>query len=781
MKNSVSTLAMLSALSMSSTALAQSAPAASAAPAQASGRDGAGTIDEIVVTAQRREERLQDVPIAISAIAATSLAKQGVNHVSDLAFAVPGLNIERASPTTLYYLRGVGTNILVPGADPSVPTYVDGVYQSFPNGGTLSLNNVERIEVLRGPQGTLFGRNATGGLIQVITKEPTTDPHADISLGYGRFNTTTASAYVSGGAGIVAADLAVNYSNQTDGWGKNLFTPAQAGNVLVNGVPITVPDVSTHEAGINKDFAIASKVVIRPTDDLTVKLRASYARNRSDEGMYSSYLPGSKAVIQQTGQTIPYTAQGGYYDWNSNARTIQTNKQTQVSADINYEMPLFTVHSITAYIDAVNNPFTYSPAEPTVENPGSNQYSNSHAPYKTFSQELQILSPSDSPFQWIIGGYYGNTKAGYLDLAFYRGNFLEKLFTRHAEEESKTYAAFAQASFNIEKNTQITGGIRYTRDNIATSQYYIGGQTSAGATPITTLGAISSIVPTQKESFENVSYRASIDHHFSEGIMVYGSFNTGYKAGIFNAGSMCLLNVVGACPANAIAPVVKPEKLKAYEIGLKSELFDRMVRFNIAGFYYDYTNLQVSTLVSSPLGTFGILNNAAKARIKGVDADVVFAPTNNLSFTGGMEILNAKYLDYPGFVAALPRTATPFGNANQPPTNVAGNYLTRAPKFTANAGVNYDVPLNTGELRFNVNYSYNGGFYWDSNNRLKEGAFGVLNGEVTYASNDSWSLKVWGRNIAGTKYSSFTDPSPFGDRYRAAAPATYGVTVNYKY
>jgi iron complex outermembrane receptor protein len=263
--------------------------------------------------------------------------------------------------------------------------------------------------------------------------------------------------------------------------------------------------------------------------------------------------------------------------------------------------------------------------------------------------------------------------------------------------------------------------------------------------------------------------------------MIYASFNTGYKAGVYNVSSMCNITVVGTCPAAAIASSVNPEHLTAYEVGLKSELFDRMVRFNIAAFYYDYTDLQVSSLVSSPLGTFAVLNNAARARIKGIDADIVVAPTNNLSFTGAMEILDAKYVDFPNFVPTLPRTAAPYGDASGAPINAAGNYMTRAPKFTANGSVNYTVPLNSGELRFNANYSYKGGFFWDSNNRLKERPYGVFSGEITYAPTDRWSLKFWGRNITGTKYSSFTDPSPFGDRYRAAAPATYGVTANFKY
>jgi iron complex outermembrane receptor protein len=264
--------------------------------------------------------------------------------------------------------------------------------------------------------------------------------------------------------------------------------------------------------------------------------------------------------------------------------------------------------------------------------------------------------------------------------------------------------------------------------------------------------------------------------------MAYASFNTGYKAGGYNTGGLCLVNVVGDCPAASIAPPVKPEKLTAYEVGFKSELFDRMVRFNVAGFYYDYRDLQVQSLANAGPGggLIAILNNAAKARIKGVDVELVVAPTRFITLNGAFEVLDAKFKDFPGFVPSVPRTVAPYGNSNGPAINAAGNHLTRAPNFTGNIGATVTIPAKTGEFRINTNYAYNGGFYWEASNRVRQNAYGLLNAEIAYSPDDRWTVKLWGRNITATKYYSFVDATPFGDRGRVGAPVTYGASLNYK-
>ncbi len=200
--------------------------AASPAPDAANDDATPPGLEEIIVTAQRREQRLQDVPVTVTALSAAAMERQGVATTYDLPAAVPGLLLSKASTAIQPFLRGVGASVTNPGNDPSIAIYVDGVYHSAPAGLLFSFNNIERIEVLKGPQGTLFGRNATGGLIQIVTRDPSSQLTAKATVGYGRFNALQSSAYISGGSDTIAADISVVYNKQSDGWGKNRFTPA---------------------------------------------------------------------------------------------------------------------------------------------------------------------------------------------------------------------------------------------------------------------------------------------------------------------------------------------------------------------------------------------------------------------------------------------------------------------------------------------------------------------------------------------------------------------------
>lgn len=719
--------------------------------------------------------------MSVQALSSGALEQRGIARTFDLPNAVPGLSVNRAANTLVYFLRGIGTSTQSPGSDPSIASYIDGVYQAFPNGAMLSLNNVERIEVLKGPQGTLFGRNATGGLIHVITKTPTTDPTLELKLGYDTFDTISASGYVSGGSGIVAADLAISYSDQKRGWGRNLFTPDQAGTVLLNGAPIQFPALDRTDAGINRDFAIGSKVVIAPNDDLTIKLSGAYARNEGDQGLYRNYLPGSAALIIQAGVTTPYRRQGGFWDWNSNTNNYSTNQQTQFSADLTYELGSVTVRSTSAYIDAVANTFTYSPSQPNVESPGAPQFANARVPVKAFSQEFQLLSDPGEALQWIVGAFYLNNRTGHEDLRFIRSNFLDEGISRHSILNTDSVAGFGQLTYELAPELKVTAGLRYTKDYLSNSQVYTGTTRSTVPAPpaVNAPGVLSNIVPKQKTSYDNLSYRVSVDYHLTPAIMLFASLNTGYKSGVYNVGSLCTVNVVGNCPSANIAPPVEPEKLTSYEAGFKSELFDRSLRFNASIFHYDYRNLQVTTLVGTPI--VALLQNAAKARVRGLDAEVNFAPTSRLVINGAIELLDAKYTDFPNAAAFSPRAAAPFGNATVLLANAKGNQLSRAPKFSGAAGATWTIPLGDGEIALNANYTYNSGFYWEVTNRLKQEAYGLLNLEATFAPNENLSLKLWGRNVANKGYHTYVDAAVYGDRAAAGAPATFGATLGFKF
>lgn len=734
-------------------------------------------IEDIVVTAQRREERLQDVPVAVTAVTGSALAAKGVNATFDLPVAVPGLLVNRSSYSTILFLRGVGSSSIAPGNEPSVATYVDGVYQPFPNGAQFALNNVQRIEVLKGPQGTLFGRNATAGLIQIVTKDPSVTPTADLKVGYGNYKTVDASAYLSGGFDRVAADIAMIYTHQGDGWGQNLYRPERAGTVLVNGQPVTLRDLKSYDVGVMSQFAIRSKIVIEATDELKVKLTGQYARTSTDQGIYRSFLPGSQALVTSSSFSTPYTREGGFYDTATVVRPTSTNQQLQLTGDLSYDAGPVTLRSISAYTDAEGVLYSQSTWQPRVDNSG--QTSEPHLPFKSFTQEFQAASGKTDSLQWLVGAFYINLKSGFDPLDFYRGDKLEATNTRVTHSETNSIAGFAQASYAITSATQLTAGIRYTRDRYQASQYYEGRTATSVPAPsaVNQLGVLSNIVPLQKGRSENVSYRLAVDHHFTSDIMAYASFNTGYKSGNLNVGVLCTVTVIGNCPIQSYAPEIKPEILKSYEIGLKSDLFDRHLRVNLAGFYYDYSNLQVQVLGCN--GLCSAIQNAASARVWGFDAELEGRVSRAFSLNANFELLNAKFRQFPGAIGFVPRTVAPYGDA-QVVVDAGGNSMPRAPRFSGSFGGTYVADISAGTVTANLSYYYNSGFYWDFTERLRQNSYGLLNGDITLQTRGPWSLRVWGRNLTSSKYYSFVDSSTIGDRGSPAAPLTFGATIGWK-
>lgn len=758
---------------------------------QASSNEGdqnsAAEVGDIVVTAQRREERLQDVPIAVSAISGADLERSGIVGTADLPAVVPGLVISKSTWAVQPFLRGVGTSTITPGIEPSVATYIDGVYQAAPNGLFFTFNNIERIEVLKGPQGTLFGRNSTGGLIQIATRDPTSTTEANFKVGYGRFNAYESSAYISGGTDKIAADLAIIYNRQWDGWGRNLFTPSQAtpsgtGTVLVGGVPKAVPALTRvqRQAGDLNEFAIRSKVVFTPTEDLTMKFSGSYVESRNNQGGYRRPLYGAIPQITQAGAP-PFIFSGGFYDYHANVPTTLTNSQYAFSADLEYEASFATLKSITAYQNADSYTLVQSSAQPYVDDNAA--VTSAPIPVKFFSQELQLASNPGSVLTWVIGAYYSRISASYDRRSVLRGNFLARSTQLSSTQVVNSKAVFAQAGIDLGPRTQLTLGARYTSDDIRAGQIAVGENPLAAPGTAQFPGVVSSFVNRVEDSQAKLTWRVALDHHITEDIMVYASANRGFKSGSFTTAFLCFTSPIGSCPASNLVPVVEPEVLTAYEIGFKSTLLDRKLRFNAAAFYYDYQNLQVQTAGVDPQGAPVIrVINAAASRIYGADFDAVAVISRNFSINGGLSLLNAKYSSFPVATGYVPRTAAPYGDVLVT-IDAKGKHLARSPSYTFNVGAKLTVPLGAANLDFDTNYFRSGKFYWEVTNRLAERPYGLLNASATLTlPDDHWAFRIWGRNILGTKYYSFqTAAATFGDQGSPGAPFTFGGTISWKY
>jgi iron complex outermembrane receptor protein len=666
------------------------------------------------------------------------------------------------------YLRGVGTANLAPGSDPSVPIYIDGIYLASPAGFLFGFNNIERVEVLKGPQGTLFGRNSTGGLVQIVTRDPTVEPSGRVSVSYGNYNTINTSAYVSGGYDSVSGDLALIYNKQSDGWGRNFYVPGPGAPPVRSGFE--------REAGVIDEFGIRSKVMWRG-DNTTARLSLMYTESEGNQGHYRHLLPASQALVVNPtyGYTQPYShgSQGeGFYDYNSDTPWWFETSQYLGSAEITHDAEFATFKSITSYQTAkalYNVPSDSSPQISTAT-------SFSHLSWKTFTQEFQALSnPEFGPdwLEWIGGLYYLDSKSGYAPLVTATGDLLVINNERYSFQTSESYAAYAQATVKLGSATRLTLGGRYTHDSITAEQYIIGGNPAGSGT--TQLGVISAFVPPTNKTFDAVTWRLSLDHHFTDDVMVYASASRGFKAGSWNHGSLCA-TTLPSCPT--VAPPVNPEVVLAYEIGLRSDWFDRRLRLNLSAFNYDYSDLQIQAVVGVP--PVSLLTNAAEAKIYGAELETVFRVTPNLRVNLNVSALNTEYSSFPGAIAFHPRPAAPFNNA-QVVIDATGNELSRSPQLSSTLGFNWVIPVGDGEVDINGTWYHTDSFFWEPENRLVQPSYDLFNAQVAWRPNDKLQLRLWGKNLSDEKYYSYQTTTTVGDQGQPAAPMTFGIAADYTF
>jgi iron complex outermembrane receptor protein len=703
--------------------------AGSATPAYAQAPDPAASaepqVDEIIVTAQRRSQRLQDVPIAITALGSDQLASIGAADIADLNQVVPGLQIQAATGFVVPRIRGVGTTALGAGLENSVGVYVDGVYFASQTGSLLSLNNVERIEVLRGPQGTLFGRNATGGLIQIVTRTPSQDFAANASVGYGNYDTFTADGYLAGGLSPnVAADIAVHYATQGDGYGTNQLTGR---------------DVNR----IDSDLAIRSRLRITPTDRTTIDITGDYLR-RSGSAFNSVHLvPGARAA----GTGLTFT--GRPWDVNSNIEPDVRLEGWGVSARIEQEIGAVRLTSITAYREGTartifDADLTQAPASSVDILQDDEQ----------FSQELQLSSATQSRIQWVLGLYYFHANGGFdpaiVNTALPFPPFAVTLVTRD-EVGTDSFAAYGQATVPLGARTALTLGARYT-----TEKRTLDG-VSAGPPPF--------FAPTPfsySRRFDAPTWRVALEHRLTDDVMVYASYNRGFKSGGFNA-------------ANPFSPVVqfRPEFLDAFEVGFKSEWFDRRLRFNAAVFYYDYRDIQVSKFIAPAVNYV----NGAGAEIYGLDLELEARVTRNLTLSAGLSLLHDRFTSFPDADFYLPLATPPFGN--QVVTgSAAGNRLPLTPDATFNLAAHYELPTSTGTWLADLGYYYNSGWYGQPDNVLRQDDYDRMDAAIGWrSSNDRFTVRVWGKNLGNRAVASALVASNTGSQIQYEPPRTYGVTL----
>jgi iron complex outermembrane receptor protein len=740
-------------------ALAPATAWTDAAAAAEAADEPSAQLEELVVTAQKREEKLQDVPIAVTAVTAQALAAANVTTTLDLPTLVPGFVAQQRTGSFVPFLRGVGSLDPNPQNESIVSTYIDGVYILNLYAGLMALNNVERLEVLKGPQGTLFGRNSVGGVINIVTKTPSTTTQGNFEVGYGNYDTHTAKGYLTGQiAPRLTADVALAYQKQNRDWGKSIATGNGYGSIDYFGL----------RGKLHLDLS-----------DTQITLAADYGTTDSDSSVaFSPYTPGQ--ILPFGGG--PFT--GGFYDNNSRFPTYINVRQEGLSLRIEHDLGFARLTSISSYRN-------------TKSNRATNQLNGLVGFESTFSddytQEFQLASPDDSKIKWIAGVFYLDhtiSPHSRSRLQVPPLNPLTGIAARVYGYTTKSLAGYAQTTVPIGFDTNLTAGIRYSTDEqgIFRTDYNSFG-TVLATYPSPTF-------PDTDRTYKKWTYRAALDHKFSEDILGYVSFNRGYKAGVWNA----LL---------AIPSTTEPEILDAFEAGLKTESFDRRLRVNAAAFAYDYKNIQFNLIL--PAGIF-LLQNAGEAKLQGLDIDAVAVPTANLRISAGASyVWKHEYSAFPSGAVFVPNgSAVTGGTGGAGATIVNGPNGTRiitcppsggapainclfngsfkgkntllAPTFSGNLGADYTVPMEAGDLNLNVTVSYTSKIYRLIDNSLSEPGYALVNASARWTpGNNGLTITAWGKNLNDHKYHTFGAALNFGYVGAPAPPRTYGMTVGYKF
>jgi iron complex outermembrane recepter protein len=753
------------------TAIATSLAAPSALAAESTG----SLLDEIVVTAQKRAETAQEVPISIVALTGESLEKLNQSDVLAIAARTPTLQYSQAGGEAQLYIRGVGSNLLAVGADPSVAIHQDGVYLGRPSMGLNQFLDVARVEILRGPQGTLYGRNATGGTLNLISRMPTRESEGYAMAGFGANDRIELKGAFGGPLTDVLSFRLAARSVKDDGYTEDL-DPRGTNNI---------DDQSMK--------AYRGILRIEPSENLRIDLQYDYSdfENGNTSIVPTDTLGAAPLLgavptgsIHRTRNNTP-----SFMRWNTGGPTATLEwgindavAMTYVYGQRDFEMDfLFNTDGTEAEITRTTTIFDT----------------------KQRSHELRFASRGDGPLQWIFGGYaLKEDKYGALGLV--RLNLATPgVFIIPGVNDTEAYALFGQATYAITPALKFTAGIRRSEEEKDDFNQQINVFQSA-TNPIDQirLGLYGNLVlppaaTTRSDSRKWTAWtpRFGLDWKVTDDVLLYASYTKGFKSGGYNSYQ----------PSN---PVFEPEYIKSYEVGVKSDWLDRKLRVNAAAFWYDYSDLQVTSFFQS----LTLVSNAADSTVKGIDLDILANPVANLDVGFAVSWLDATYdsflFPYGVCRANVINDPTCRGVAlNQPRAlDVAGNTLNNAPEIKANVFAQYTFQLGgAGSLSVLGQYSYTDDIYFnaanDPNERQK--AYSVADARVAYTTaNGALEVAAWGKNLADEDYfhnivqftstsnpptlpgpgGVITDPFSIGNGLGYPAPGrTWGVDVTYRF
>lgn len=702
-------------------------------------------LEEVVVTARKKSESLQDVPMSVSAFSSEELQNKGFVDLSAIGAMTPGLHFEAFDPTRpLIYVRGIGTRAYDAGSDPSVGVFVDGAYHGRFGSLNMNLLDVERIEVLKGPQGTLYGRNTIGGAISVVTKDPSETLEYDIA---GEVGGSTQS-----GDNIWSSNASLSTPIIEDTLSMRMAAAVydRDGYVKVEPSGVRGGGLETIDGRV--------KFLWSPSADFEGRLSVDYSKvdwpplvfNSNDLGG-SAPTPGPLAPgvepVPSTGK--PFRALG-------NIRNVDIDREalgSTLTLDWGFQDVDLTSISSVQSIDLEE----FNELDGTSLNYSDNLV---HEDTDNVSQEFR-LSGDTGQVSWLLGVYYNNEKIDRVDdigfdsdslLAFIAGSRLDVDFG--IKVEATSYAGFGQADWSITDSLMLTAGLRYSDDQ-KTADY----DTTTNVPGLAVVPFTESI----SEGWTSTDGTLSLSYDFSDRIMGYATYSTGYKPGGFQ--------FLATTPTIA-RTAFDPETVESYELGLKATLWDQRLKLNAVAYTMDYKDLQL--LRVEPTGTPGlnvvVISNAAKSTISGLELEgsLLIAPSLLLDF--GFAYLDAEFDSY----------------QFSPELDFSGNTMPRAPEFSYTLAFRYEQNLWQGVLDATLAYNWQDRAFFEADNNQvdpdsSQKAHGLLDAALSYTQ-DAWTFSLWGTNLLDEEYRrSVLNSTGESQRQVFAAPATAGLRVSYSF
>ncbi|MDG1906586.1 MAG: TonB-dependent receptor [Arenicella sp.] len=746
-------------------------------------------LEEIVVTAQKRSESVQDVPISITVLSGQELANRGLNDFTAIAESVPNfdLPVSNLSRNVSVRIRGIGSSGTNPGIESSVGVFLDGLYQ--PSGAQIlgELSDIQNVEILRGPQGTLYGRNTPVGAVNATTRAPQQEFESQIRAGLGSHGQQWLNGYVGGGlSDNVAGRLSV-WSREHDGYEKNLFTG---------------DDINTSET-----IGARGKLLFQPSENLDVTLIAGYSESDREcciaeqidpTGPFGIATPGFLAAQQAAGTPF-LNFDDSDHVVNSDETPDDHTETTVLSLTADWELTGgHTLTSITGYQDWDNQVFAASDSHTANVLEFSQNQRN-----EILSQEFRLTSPVGDKFDYLAGLYLYNQETTFTEAALVTDISAARVFANPRapfclpqnggctlrvgdnggslfEQETDSIAVYANGTYHINDRWDITGGLRWSQDEKDFDVNHFNDRTNSPVFNIFIFPPVDPAPDSRKE--DKVTWSINSRYNLNEDVMLFGAISTGFKSGGFNSRRL---------PAGALLEF-EGEEATSYEFGIKGFFADRTLMLNATAYHTTVEDFQETAL--APTGTGFIVSNAGEQEVKGVEADFRFAPNDNFSMDGGIAYLDAEYTDFNGAQCGLGEAPD---NANGT-CDRTGDTPSNSPKVSLNVGLQWeqDIAENMA-LRLRADYNWR-----DDQNitRVTQDqtadidSYGLLNLRAALGSSDGrWELEAFVNNVADEAYFVQAARQPLGALITAGgfagaggsvgwygAPRTYGLQLTYR-